>query len=193
MRYWNAKYSPVRVRTEARFTAADPWNGSVVTEWSVEGFVDSLKGGPLPANKAGKPAQSYGLRSEIDGVVRMLPDALGHLVRWRDVPLPELPRLLAEIAPQVEKSDFQPMLHFDLRRRLAILAGCFAAVFLLSLPFLFVARGESSFGSPGHFPFNMGAAGLLTLAVLWPVFLRRLRRRERQRAWAIERAGGRSG
>jgi hypothetical protein len=121
---YKAKLKAARLRTEGRFTAPDPWNDGRSAEWSIEGYVwvpAHWRG--VPPRMLEKTAASYALRSEIDGVERFLPDSLGHLMRTSGVSLASLPRLLAEIGPQLSKVDFKPMLGLGWPERSYACAG----------------------------------------------------------------------
>jgi hypothetical protein len=192
---YNVKLKPARLRTEGKFTAPDPWNGGRSTEWSIEGYVwVPARWRGVPRGMLKKPAASYALRSEIDGVERFLPDSLGHLVRTGGVPPAALPRLLAEIAPELSKVDFKPMLRLNVRRNMRIAA----AVALACLAGYLILRATATVPVPigDRGPFyrmvlvTVGATGMVCLALLGPLAESRLRRRERQMAWAVERAAG---
>lgn len=195
MFYARTQFAPMRVRTAVRFSAGDPWNADRATEWSVEGYLWVPKHWQgLPKSRLNDPPMSYGLRSEIDGVERMLPDSLGHLVRTSAVAPEALPRLLAEITPEIKKADYKPMLRMNIRRNL----GVYAVVSVLCLLGYLALHATATFpepiGSRGPLWRGMlltfGAAGLLSWALFGPLALGRLRRREKQMAWAVERAGG---
>lgn len=189
---WLAKEKGFRARTVARFEAPDPWNGQRSAEWSIEGFVWGPKSWTgLPKAMVKKPLESYGLRSEIDGIVRALPDSLGHLVRTGAVPHAALPALLAEVGPSLQKRDFQPYLYVDVRRRLIYFFG-FGAAFLalwLFLQAIFPATPTVA-DRNGFFRIlvlAIGATSVIMVAIVAPIWLRRLKRRDQQMDWALER------
>ena len=77
---------PVRVKTETSFAADDPWNGNRRTSYTVEAYLKLFKGSKPPKTKPFGAIYMYGIRSDIDGVERMLPDSLSEL--WRTQRLP---------------------------------------------------------------------------------------------------------
>jgi hypothetical protein len=189
------KLKPVRVRTEGHFEAADPWNGGRMTEWSVEGYhhvPEHWQGLPQSAMK--KPSASYGIRSEIDGVERMLPDSLGHLVRTSAVPLAALPALLVEIAPELKTVDYKPMLRMNVRRNMRIFLAFSVACMLGWLVLHFTATNPPPIGDRGPFYrmvlLTFGLTGSVMTLLVGPLALARVRRRERQMEWAVGRIAG---
>lgn len=128
---------PRRLRTEARFQAPDPVYGNRDTEFSIESYIYVLEHADERSSlwRAGN-TPVFGLRSEIDGAERFLPDSLSHLWRSGRVPPEALPGLLQEIAPRLRKSDYLPML-YRRSRRLAIFGGFLLLLligFLLTWP-----------------------------------------------------------
>jgi hypothetical protein len=81
------------IRTLSRFVARDPWNASSDAEFSLEAYrfgprVDSLS--------VDGPPNAFGLRSEIDGIVRSVAPVLVEAVEDGRTPLVALPDLVAE-------------------------------------------------------------------------------------------------
>ena len=106
-----AKLALRRVRTEARFRGADPWNGDVPADLSIEAYYlvpEHVREVPSPCPWGDTPV--YALRSGTDGAERFLPDALGHLWKTGKVAAEALPGLLREMEPDLAQSDFQPVL-----------------------------------------------------------------------------------
>lgn len=178
-----------RVRTEARFRAADPWNADAPSEFSIEAYdyvPEHVREPSLLCRWGSTPI--HALRSGVDGIERFLPDALSHLWRVGKVSAGALPRLLREMEPELAQTDFQPMLGAPTEQRVtAVLTLLLAALvgLLLTWP-----RGGG-----GHVPWLALLSGLATaggilgaLLTLPPYFARRGRRR-RQMDWAIDRLG----
>jgi len=99
---------PVRVKTETSFTTKDPWNQNRSTPFTLEVYWQPIRGMvPKPDKK--KPFL-YGIRSNTDGVERLLPDSLCELWLQNRVAVETLPRLLQQMEPTLKKSDYNPML-----------------------------------------------------------------------------------
>jgi hypothetical protein len=197
---------PRRVRTVARFRAPDPWQDDRLAEFSIEAyryvqqpeFFTNWRDLPLPRRSEAK--EVYGLRSELDGRQRLLPDALSHLWKAGRLPAEVLPALLRDLRPQLSKTDYRPLLAANFRLT-ATIAATVLGVAALSWWML----------SPGGQPPSQGdldamadgvrrrffwemlgmvvkigsvlLAGLLALRAVWH------RRREGQMAWALGRVG----
>ena len=184
-----AKLVPRRVRTEARFRGADPWNGNVPADLSIEAYYfvpEHVREVPSPCPWG--DAAAYALRSCVDGAERFLPDALSHLWKTGKVAAEALPELLREMEPGLEPADCQPVLGAPPERRVAaVLILLLTAVvgLLLTWP-----RG----GSPPWTALVCGAAlvgGILGALLTFPPYLALRGRRSRQMSWAIERLGDR--
>jgi len=126
-----------RVRTATSFRARDLWHGGEDTDFTLEVYrlVPEDSQEALPGWLYGGP-EVYGLRSEIDGLDRPLPEALSELWSTGRVQPGDLPGLLHAMEPQLTAPDFQPVLHRQFGRWLAILMP----VGLLALWGFFVAR-----------------------------------------------------
>lgn len=197
--FYLPRFVPRRVRTVARFAAADPWQLDLPTEFSIEAYRYVPQDDIKPPRQGPEAAEVYGLRSEIDGRERLLPDALSHLWKRGELPAEELPALLRDLRPRLVKSDYRPLLAIDARRRwwmlALVLAGCAVAyvalapggapplpgrrfdVTALRLHFLWQALGFVAKVGTAVF------AGCAVLVAYWRS------RRRRQIAWALDRRG----
>jgi hypothetical protein len=183
-----AKLVPRRVRTEARFRAADPWNGGAPAEFSIETYycvpehiqVVSWRWGSTPI---------HGLRSGIDGVERFLPDALSHLWKVGKVAAEALPGLLREIEPDLAQTDFQPMLGAPMDQRVAVAL----TLLLVAMVGLLLSWPP---GSGKEIPWLAGlcgavvAGGILGALYKLPSYFARRSRRRRQMEWAAQEMRG---
>lgn len=99
---------PARVKTEGSFTAEDPWNQNRRTSFTIEAYIMAPRGStPKAGTKTLLGQYFYGIRSEVDGVERMLPESLAYLWRNNRVPPEALPRLFKEMEPMLRKTDFR--------------------------------------------------------------------------------------
>jgi hypothetical protein len=185
-----AKLVPRRVRTEARFRGADPWNGNVPADLAIEAYYlvpEHVREVPSPCPWGETPV--YSLRSGVDGAERFLPDALGHLWRTGKVAAEALPGLLWEMEPELAQADFQPVLGAPPGPRVtAVLAALLAAVVgvLLTWP-----RGGGSIGWPALLCGAALVGGIFAALLMLPPYCALWGRRQRQTAWAIGRLSGR--
>jgi len=176
---------PVRVKTETSFTADDPWNGNRRTSYTVETYMKLVKGSKPPKTKplGYVYGYMYGIRSDIDGVERMLPDSLSELWRTQRVPPEALPRMLKQMQPTLKKGDYRPVL-----RNKVLSVGIWIVIVLLTLvallPFVM------SITAPAEFPLSW--AVLLALAIggfgwlyVYLLFFRAKGRRTRQMEWIL--------
>lgn len=99
---------PARVRTVGTFQASDPWNAGRTCDFNLEAYKMAPKGARRPQDTWGGK-EIYGIRSEADGVERMLPDSLGVLATEGRIPKEALPKLLIDMAPSLRKRDFNPL------------------------------------------------------------------------------------
>jgi len=184
-----AKLALRRVRTEARFRGADPWNGNIPADLSIEAYCyvpEHRKEIPCPWSDAAV----YALRSGVDGAERFLPDALSHLWKTGKVAAESLPGLLREMEPELVQTDVQPVLGAPPGRRVtAALVLLLTAVVgvLLTWP-----RGGGSFGVPVLLCGAALAGGILGVLLTLPPHFALLGRRRRQTAWVLERLRGRA-
>jgi len=186
--FMRAKLAPRRARTEARFRAADPWNGEAPAELSIEAYYyvpEHVREASAPWRWCDTPL--YALRSEIDGVERFLPEALGRLWREGKVPAEALPGLLREMEPELEEEDFQPLLEVRTERWLTVLS----MVVVLGIAGLLVTWPAGN--QPGLSLTALvcgvivAGGGFLGALLLLPSYLAGRRRRRRQMGWALAR------
>ena len=184
--FLRARLVPRRVRTEACFRAADPWNGGAPAEFSIETYYyvpGHVRVVTCPWRWGSTPI--HGLRSSIDGVERFLPDALSHLWKVGKVSAEALPGLLQEIAPDLAQTDFKPMLGAPMDPGVAV-----------GLTLLLVAMVGLLLSWPregGHeIPWLAGlcgivvAGGLLGALYTFPSYFARRSRRRRQMEWVTQ-------
>lgn len=182
---WIMTFKPARVKTEGSFTAEDPWNQNRRSSFTIEAYIMAAKG-PRPTART-KVFGSYllGIRSEADGVERMLPESLVHLWRTNRVPsealprlLEALPRLLKEMGPMLGKSDFRSqVLGKGSTTRLYLATGLCALAFLWSAGMVVFAV-NSEFVVDGII--FVAVLGLLFAGLLYARFFRPRARRRRQ-------------
>jgi hypothetical protein len=155
--YWRFSwYVPMRIRTAGRFHAADPWNGNLPTEFSIQVYWRSDVAIWLPAS--GTPADSqlldmFGIRSEIDGHEHMLPSFLSELWQTHRIAAEALPRLLISAQP-LPKRDYLPFWRRSRRIQRAL-----AALALVSIGVL--VWGIANLPPAGHRPLRMSAQAWL--------------------------------
>ena len=121
------------------FNAPDPWNEGEPSVFTLEelqmSHPPSRWGKPKPPKRqagwlAGR--SFYGIKSEIDGELRLLPEFLRELWLLKKIPAEALPALFHAAQPQLKDDDFKLFLHSS-RLTAGILFGTFgllAAVFL---------------------------------------------------------------
>jgi len=176
--------APVRVKTEASFTAEDPWNRNRRTAFNIEAYMRTLKNlkdlPPRPRNSFG---YLYGICSEVDGVERMLPASLSELWRSNRVPAEAIPRLPKQIDPTLKKSDYRPVAG---KKTLSVLAGFLWVVLglLTLMPLWLFSDGAISLSAAGFS--SLVIAGISWLYMY--LFVYRLKwRRTRQMEWILAR------
>jgi len=188
--FMRAKLVPRRVRTEARFRGADPWNGNVEADLSIEAYYfvpEHVREIPCPCPWG--DAAAYALRSSVDGAERFLPDALSHLWKTGKVAAEGLPGLLREMEPDLAQADFQPVLGVPPGRRVtAVLVLLLISVVgvLLTWP-----KGGGSFHWLALLCGAALASGILGALLTFPPYCALWGRRYRQIAWASGRLSGR--
>lgn len=141
--YVRIKLAPLRVRTVGGFRAPDPWNAGQVTDFNLEAYKMVPKGARRPQGVWGGK-ELYGIRSEIDGAERMLPDSLGVLCIEGRLSKEALPRLLFEMAPTLRKRDFHPLwttkIHYVIGAVFGLMAA--ACVAMAGVQFAGAASGH---------------------------------------------------
>lgn len=104
-----------RIRTAESFEAADPWNQGLLTPFRLEVYKlfpahvtdpREFRDGTIHTWGA---KNLYGIRSETDGVERMLPTFLGEAWAAGTVPAAWLPELLARATPGLKPADYRPV------------------------------------------------------------------------------------
>jgi hypothetical protein len=127
------KLIPRRIRTAGSFEAPDPWNGGRVAPFRLEvyklfpGHVTDPRDFRDGTMHTWGAKAMYGIRSEIDGVERLLPTFLGEAWAAGKVTPERLPGLLASI-PDLTQKDFRPAVGaWALRLALAGLGTALAA------------------------------------------------------------------
>ena len=175
--------SPARVKTEASFTAEDPWNQNRRTAFTIEAYILVVRGTrPAPGAKPLAGNYLYGIRSELDGQEHMLPESLSELWRTNQVPPEALPRLLKAIAPKLKRWDYRPILHNKLMKVTEIIVTTLMGLLALSPIAIGILTGE------------MSALATLTVTSifvafvalsLYLIFYRKRARRTKQMKWAL--------
>ena len=118
----------------------------------------------------------FGIRSEIDGEERLLPESLSELWLTKRIPAESLPRLLCLMQPSLKKNDYRPILH----NHTYLWLGAWSGFFFLCVTLLAVFVGhESDLAIPGI----LGSI-LLTLPMVLITWSRRARCRK-QMDWAL--------
>lgn len=141
------RFTPMRVRTIGTFRAPDPWNRGQVTDFNLEAYKMVPKGTRRPEDSWGGK-ELYGIRSELDGAERLLPDSLGVLAVEEKVPKPALPRLLFDITPSLKKGDFNPIWSSKIHYFIGAFFGIVAAACLAMGGSVLVDAGAGA----GHVP-----------------------------------------
>ena|SRR5215468_6980699 len=123
--YITVTYLARYLRTVDSFRAEDPWNNRRATSFHILEYV-MMPERITSAIDSRLFEHRFGLRSEIDGAVHMLPDSLVYL--WRKglpgdgyvvkTPPHSLPQLLRHLEPNLTLSDYEPKLESLRQRRL---------------------------------------------------------------------------
>ena len=171
----------VRVKTESSFTADDPWNQNRRTSFNIELYVLTPGGAPPNAKRLGGYNRFYAIRSEVDGIERMLPESLAYLWGKKSVLAETLPRLLKGMEPMLKRVDFRRQL---LTRKAAFLMYALTGLYALIL----LIAGSYFLSGP-----NVDMVDGLLVAVpalffgsfLYLVLFRQRGRRRRQVDWAL--------
>jgi hypothetical protein len=170
------------LRTAAVFAAADPWHGDQLTTFALEAYASgsTKRDGPRPPRPS-----IYGLRSEIYGWERPLPESLVELWTTAQIAAEMLPYLLAGLRPRPMAADRRPMLHDRFLPFLGPLAGVSGA--LIATPITALALRSTN--PLPYTPSAIIAVAALSVGGLYlvPTLLVRwgLSRRRRQMAWAL--------
>jgi hypothetical protein len=173
----------IHLRTANRFAAEDPWNQNRPTTFTIEAYRIFLSSSGIT-----KPSQLdfYGIRSELDGRERMLPDSLCELYYRKQIRAESLPRLLKEIEPQLDpQKDANPFVRWkvvSIGVRMFLLAP---SVFLIAIPFRPAEIGSDQWWQ-GFALMFLAFECLFCLFTL--TYLVRRSRFKRQMKWALSRA-----
>jgi hypothetical protein len=174
-------FIPRRLRTHGNFTAGDPWNGNLPTEFSIEEYVIMPESSPHAVDSV-QFAHRMGLRSESDGSQRYLPESLIELWRRGLVPAERIPALAQAIEQRVIKEDYNLVLHQTPMNAVVIpVAFVFAIVAVLAavIPF----QGERL---PIAGAVAIGAAmSLFVGGIMWMVRQSARGRRKQQMKWLL--------
>lgn len=175
---------PILVGSGETFVAADPWNGGVVTQFTVEFYKIVPKGwnrayGARMAKLHG--VDLFNIRSSAGGPSHRLPDSLTDLWQSKRVATEALPRLLHMLQPSLRKYDYYRILH---HRRLEW-AGVLYALFLFGIMIFFLIVVPNGAVGIIFAPLTFGLLGLGILLVSL-VVPRRLRDRcRKQMDWIL--------
>ncbi len=181
--FFYIKVFPFRVKTEASFTAEDPWHQNRRTPFTVDAYVMSRKGVTPPPGAKPLAGYRYGLRTGAHDVEHMLPDSLSALWRTNRVPIEALPRLLKQMKPTLIRADYRPMLeHPRVYSVLCWITACFLGLFTLAPIAAWLLTGEFSPSFAALFALTNTA---VSVVFLYFVFFRGKRRRARQTQWIL--------
>lgn len=111
----SVKLIPRRMRTREQVETRDPWNGGQTVPFRVEVYklipahvTDPREWRDGTVHTLGSK-ELFGIRSEADGVERMLPTFLADAYAAGHVPAGRLPDLLARAEPELSGTDFRPL------------------------------------------------------------------------------------
>jgi hypothetical protein len=172
------------LKTEATFTAEDPWNNNLRSTFTLDNYVWLSAGSPVPPN--GRPRGYYrrGLCPASTGLAYDIPASLYYAWIRRQVPAERLPQLLHELKPQLKSDDYGVMLS---DRVLTAVVWTFGIFFALAIVVLF---------SPSTWPADLPPwiwipmATVITIPiakVFYSRIFRTLRRRKEQTKWILAR------
>jgi hypothetical protein len=174
---------PFRVKTEASFTAEDPWNQNRRTPFTVDAYLMLRKGATPPPGAKPLAGYRYGLRAAGEDAEYMLPDSLSALWRANRVPTEALPRLLMQMNPALIKADYRPMLeHPAVYSVLCWITGCLLGLFTLAPIAIWLLTGDFSQSFAAFFAL---ANAVFSVLFLYFLFYRGKRRRTRQMKWIL--------
>jgi hypothetical protein len=180
-------YDPIRLRTLARFSAADPWSENQITAYSVEEYVLM----PLGSTRAvanGWRQHAIGIQWEGNQKYRLLPESLVELWRHERIQMERLPGLLHAMEPRILETDC--ILSQSWRK-----STLFPTLMLLVVGpavCLLIRVDGQSMPIAGAITMGFGIA-LLTGFILWTVRSMKRRRLQEQIRWALQQLSGSSG
>ena len=182
-----ARYEAMRLRTVGRFTAARSLaRQPLLTEFSLEEYV-MMPAGSQQAVDSGMFGHRIGLRSEVDGSERMIPESLYELWKRGQVPADRIPVLAQAIAPRVLAEDFNLILSQSTQRSMLI------ALLTTFVIVTAVAAFASVDGERMSFPLALlvGAAfSVFVGAIFWIVLQTGRGRRRQQMEWLLSANAG---
>jgi hypothetical protein len=176
------------LQTIESFLAFDPWGGRKEVLFSLEDYVMVAAwdpDDPLPPDsfRAKMMDHRFAIRNVADGEPKFLPDSLVSLWRAGQVPLQELPLLLAGLQPTLQKnSDYYESSFTFIRRWGNRLVGGFAAAGLLYwLGTIVLSRNYADLK-------DWVGVALIPVVMCVPIelfYLRQVRRRAAQKRWVL--------
>ena len=184
---------PLFLQTLASFEASDPWEGNRPASFCLEDYVLIAAAlGPVkplaPDSLRVKMMEHrFAVRSQPGGQPHFLPESLLNLYRSKQIPLQELPRILAGLEPGLRK----PHDYYESSRAWTTLwgnrlLGVLALAGLLYWLVQILLEDASQRNSDLR---SWGLLVCLWVAVCVPIELvygRRARRRAEQKRWALE-------
>jgi hypothetical protein len=171
---------PMRLRTLGQFAAIDPWCGNRPTEFSVEEYVMMPAGSPQALDSA-LYAHRIGIRSELDGSERLIPESLYELWKRGQVPGARVPVLAHAMAPRVLKEDLNLILDKSAVKSFLIVV---IAVFVLISAILGFSMSGTSLTFPIAIGIGAAVAGVIGLVYFVAIQSGRNRRKE-QMKWLL--------
>ena len=97
------KFEIHQLKAEASFVAADPWNQNRPDTFALDYYVYTKPGSVVRPNTKPTGYYRHGIRAELSGVARDLPDSLYFAWRAGRIGAESLPRLLHELQPTLQK------------------------------------------------------------------------------------------
>lgn len=167
------------MRSGGRFTAPDPWNRNRRTDFTIEVYkMLPPEAPPVTSVKDswfwnGLPV--FGIKSEIDGKERRLPESLVELWRTHRIPAEALPRLLWQMQSSLKPGDYQP----TMRSNGLYWSSAVFALFFILVVFGFASRLDSSD------VIELTLAGMLIPLPVILIVGRRRARCRRQMDWVL--------
>lgn len=172
-------YDPVKLRTIARFTAADPWSGNQLTDYTLDEYV-MLPLGSKRAIESKWSLHSFGIQWENNPRYRLLPESLVQLWKCGQLPSEKLPSVLHAIEPRLMEADFAMSQSWQRSVGIPIL------LLLLLCPVILLMIAVDGKAMPAVAAIVSGLAlALLSGLILWLVNTGKRNRTKQQMAWAL--------
>jgi hypothetical protein len=179
-------YDPMRLRTLATFTAADPWSRNALTEYRVEEYV-MMPVGSKRALDSKWNLHTIGIQWEADARYRLLPESLVELWKRGRIPAEKLPSLLHTLEPRLLDTDCLTTQSWQRSLGLPLL------VMMLLCPVVFLLIRVHGERMPADSALLSGFfIALLTGLILWIMRTMKLRRVQQQMNWAVNTLSGTS-